>query len=165
MKYCSNCGKELSDEAALCTGCGCQVVNRNTDTSANINKQINTALILNIFAVILSFSSGFAYSGLQAGRFVTALDCFFTQPLVYRLFALVCVSFVIVLFVKAVSRRRKLRKFAIWLYVVSVVITIIYMVCFSLIYLLIAISGYGIFMILAPILQVIAVKMLLRANN
>ena len=26
MKYCSKCGKELVDEAIICTGCGCAVV-------------------------------------------------------------------------------------------------------------------------------------------
>ena len=26
MKYCSKCGKELLDEAIVCTGCGCAVV-------------------------------------------------------------------------------------------------------------------------------------------
>lgn len=25
MKYCSNCGKQLHDEAAVCIGCGCAV--------------------------------------------------------------------------------------------------------------------------------------------
>lgn len=25
MKYCSKCGKELVDEAVICTGCGCAV--------------------------------------------------------------------------------------------------------------------------------------------
>ena len=25
MKYCSKCGKELFDEAVICTGCGCPV--------------------------------------------------------------------------------------------------------------------------------------------
>ena len=23
MKFCTKCGKELNDEAAICTGCGC----------------------------------------------------------------------------------------------------------------------------------------------
>lgn len=27
MKYCSHCGKELMDEAVVCTGCGCAVAN------------------------------------------------------------------------------------------------------------------------------------------
>ena len=27
MKYCSKCGKELFDEAVICTGCGCAVAN------------------------------------------------------------------------------------------------------------------------------------------
>ena len=27
MKYCSNCGKELVDEAVVCPGCGCSVGN------------------------------------------------------------------------------------------------------------------------------------------
>ena len=26
MKYCSHCGKELIDEAIICTGCGCAVI-------------------------------------------------------------------------------------------------------------------------------------------
>ena len=27
MKFCSKCGKELMDEAVVCTGCGCAVAN------------------------------------------------------------------------------------------------------------------------------------------
>mgnify|MGYP003469044092 CR=1 FL=1 len=25
MKFCQNCGKELLDEAVVCTGCGCPI--------------------------------------------------------------------------------------------------------------------------------------------
>lgn len=33
MKYCTHCGKELMDEAAICIGCGCPVEGQNLQTS------------------------------------------------------------------------------------------------------------------------------------
>ena len=35
MKYCSKCGKELYDEAIVCTNCGCAVPNNNQTTPIN----------------------------------------------------------------------------------------------------------------------------------
>ena len=38
MKFCQHCGKEIMDEAVVCTGCGCAVnhssVNQSTSTKA-----------------------------------------------------------------------------------------------------------------------------------
>lgn len=36
MKFCTHCGKELLDEAVICTGCGCPVENQ---TSINTNEK------------------------------------------------------------------------------------------------------------------------------
>lgn len=35
MKYCNNCGKELMDEAIVCTNCGCAVNGANNIKSAS----------------------------------------------------------------------------------------------------------------------------------
>ena len=48
MKYCSKCGKELFDEAIICPGCGCAVVNpeiNQIDDKANVGLCILSALI------------------------------------------------------------------------------------------------------------------------
>ena len=33
MKYCSHCGKEITDEAVVCVGCGCPVPNTQINTT------------------------------------------------------------------------------------------------------------------------------------
>ena len=35
MKFCTKCGKELCDEAAVCTGCGCPCTNSNAVANQN----------------------------------------------------------------------------------------------------------------------------------
>lgn len=43
MKYCSKCGKELFDEAVVCTNCGCAVQN-NTKPYAAQNDEVSVGL-------------------------------------------------------------------------------------------------------------------------
>jgi len=46
MKYCSHCGKELMDEAVVCTGCGCAVAN-----ISNITDE--PSIVLNVLSFFL----------------------------------------------------------------------------------------------------------------
>lgn len=66
MKYCSKCGKQLLDEAVICTGCGCAVSNPNPPTS---EAQDDLSIIIKIFMII--------------GCVVGGLSCLF--PLVWMI--------------------------------------------------------------------------------
>lgn len=46
MKYCSHCGKELMDEAVVCTGCGCAVANISNITDV-------PSIVLNVLSFFL----------------------------------------------------------------------------------------------------------------
>ena len=46
MKYCTHCGKQLLDEAVLCPGCGCSVV-QNEKTSVQIIASLAQRLYIN----------------------------------------------------------------------------------------------------------------------
>lgn len=165
MKYCQKCGKELFDEAVVCPECGCLVETRTVGEKYNIEETINTVLILNVVAVIISFLSGFMYSGIQVKSWPSAMDRFFSDPLVYRLFGLVCVSFMVSILLRVVFKRKTLRKIMTWLYYITILATVAYFVLYSLIYFFLFIGGTGIFMCVAPILQIIAVKKLMRINK
>ena len=39
MKYCTHCGKEINDEAVICTGCGCEIESKITKNHKNIFKR------------------------------------------------------------------------------------------------------------------------------
>lgn len=165
MKFCQKCGKELFDEAVICPGCGCPVECSHSKEEDTFVDKINAVLILNIVAVIISFLSGFAYSGLQAGSWSEVLSEFFSDPLVYRLFVLVCISFVVSLLIKLVSSKMKLFRIVRWLYFFAILATIAYFFIYSPIYFLIFIGGSGIFMGVAPILQIIAARKLMRIKK
>ncbi len=53
MKYCSKCGKELVDEAVICTNCGCAVVAPPSHPFSNSNDQINFGLCVLAFFIPL----------------------------------------------------------------------------------------------------------------
>lgn len=165
MKYCQKCGKELFDEAVVCPECGCLVETRQVGKKHNVKETISTVLILNVVAVIMSFLSGFMYSGIQVRSWPSAVDRFFSDPLVYRLFGLVCVSFVVSVLLRVVSQRKTLRNIMTWLYHITVLATVIYFVMYSMIYFFLFIGGTGIFMCVAPILQIIAAKKLMRTSK
>lgn len=45
MKYCTNCGKELFDEAVFCPGCGVSCEKRTSATDENDQKSFGWALL------------------------------------------------------------------------------------------------------------------------
>ena len=53
MKYCTHCGKELSDEIKICTGCGC-VSDMEEESTSNNTKNINNKkkILIIIIAVV-----------------------------------------------------------------------------------------------------------------
>lgn len=69
MKYCTHCGKELLDEAVICTNCGCKASYQNTqssnsvftDTTALLNtlsQRLNTNAIIWLVIGILQILGG-----------------------------------------------------------------------------------------------------------
>ena len=42
MKYCTHCGKEVNDNAVICTGCGCPINQTVQQTAVNSNSPIST---------------------------------------------------------------------------------------------------------------------------
>ena len=67
MKYCNHCGKELSDEAVICVGCGCPIENKNSDyeIDSNICQYIEShskaISILTVSAILCIFSGILLY--------------------------------------------------------------------------------------------------------
>ena len=57
MKYCARCGKELHDEAVMCTGCGCMVAPipqaKPKSPSVNTDKTLILAKLFNFIYSIL----------------------------------------------------------------------------------------------------------------
>lgn len=57
--FCSKCGKEIADEAVICTGCGCAVnnssINKTVSTSAKTEKKTSTSLILGIVGIVFAW--------------------------------------------------------------------------------------------------------------
>ena len=50
--YCSNCGNEVSDQAVVCTHCGCLIAGRSMQSRQEQKKSVDT---LSIVGFILSF--------------------------------------------------------------------------------------------------------------
>ena len=73
MKYCTRCGKELHDEAVMCTGCGCMIapVFQSTEEKAiSTPKESNFSLIYVfnfIYAILVAFSLLFLLTALFDG--------------------------------------------------------------------------------------------------
>lgn len=62
MKFCSKCGKELSDEAVVCMGCGCAVDSRAPQISApkkQLGKKQITLIIIAAVALVALIVVGF----------------------------------------------------------------------------------------------------------
>lgn len=55
MKYCSHCGNEISECAAICIKCGCEVENNKNKTDYYAEKRISSALILGIIGCITAW--------------------------------------------------------------------------------------------------------------
>ncbi|MBQ3093971.1 MAG: hypothetical protein IJC52_02260 [Clostridia bacterium] len=64
MKFCQKCGKELMDEAVICTGCGCSVAPSTTSAVTTQEKKPITkqfallALVLGILMPIVGIAMG-----------------------------------------------------------------------------------------------------------
>ena len=165
MKFCSKCGKELFDESVICPGCGCPVENSNVFAKDFQRIKINTALILNIFAVVISFCSGFIYSGLTEDSIEAAFGSFFSDPLVYRLFGLVAISFILCVVNAIIFSKNRSRSIFAWIYIASVIATVAYFAILSPVYFFTTICGSGILFPVAPILQVIAAVKIIQATK
>ena len=59
MKYCTKCGKELVDEAVVCTGCGCPVGEVPKSSASSSNKQTMREAA-RIIMIVLTVLTGFA---------------------------------------------------------------------------------------------------------
>ncbi len=49
MKFCTHCGKQLMDEAVICTGCGCSVETKSTtvgQTTSSEQDKANVGLLI-----------------------------------------------------------------------------------------------------------------------
>ncbi len=53
MKFCSKCGKELMDEAVICVGCGCNVVENEEHLQQNRSVSVKIGSKINIFWIII----------------------------------------------------------------------------------------------------------------
>ena len=55
--YCTVCGKEISDDAVICTGCGCAVESKNASVESNKSqpKKAQTSLILGILGIVFAW--------------------------------------------------------------------------------------------------------------
>ena len=51
MKFCQHCGKEIHDEAIICTSCGCSVQTQNTTAVAEVDESVSVGLV--ILAVLI----------------------------------------------------------------------------------------------------------------
>jgi uncharacterized paraquat-inducible protein A len=55
MKYCAQCGSELSDDAVLCSKCGTPVGNKAEEPKKKGSSKAVAALVLSIVALVVSF--------------------------------------------------------------------------------------------------------------
>lgn len=54
MKYCSKCGKEIMDDAVICTGCGCAAEDtQQKKVVAAVPKKAKTASVFGILSILL----------------------------------------------------------------------------------------------------------------
>ena len=63
MKYCTKCGKELIDEAVICTGCGCAVGNKEVvdlfSSAQPVEHEVSTLkTIAKVFMILGTVGSG-----------------------------------------------------------------------------------------------------------
>ena len=56
MKFCQHCGKEILDEAVICSGCGCSVSAKNNLLVTEIDESINVG-----FVILAAFSPLFGF--------------------------------------------------------------------------------------------------------
>lgn len=46
MKFCQNCGKEIADEAVICTGCGCAIAKKSKGDGGNDGLAVASKIFL-----------------------------------------------------------------------------------------------------------------------
>lgn len=51
MKFCQHCGKEIFDEAVVCTNCGCSVQETNKTDMAEVDNSVSAGLV--VLAVLI----------------------------------------------------------------------------------------------------------------
>ena len=52
--YCSVCGKEISENAVVCTGCGC-MIKKSASTQPQTKKKTQVSLILGIVGIVFAW--------------------------------------------------------------------------------------------------------------
>lgn len=53
--YCTNCGKEIMENAVVCINCGCMVENKKKNEIAYENKDSNISIILGTCGIVLAW--------------------------------------------------------------------------------------------------------------
>lgn len=53
--FCSVCGKEISENAVICTGCGCAVEGKNSSALRPAEKKTQLSLILGIVGIVCAW--------------------------------------------------------------------------------------------------------------
>ena len=53
--FCSNCGKEVPDNAYVCTGCGCLIGSKKTPISGDKGTSLRVLILLSVLSVALTF--------------------------------------------------------------------------------------------------------------
>lgn len=96
MKYCSKCGKELVDEAIICTGCGCSVQYENHSINKEVKKYSyydpmkavyimsfisNILLALTLTFVLNALISGYIY--IHEDAYYTYVNFYFEESWIY----------------------------------------------------------------------------------
>ena len=46
MKFCQHCGKEIMDEAVICTGCGCSIQTANNTQVSEVDESVSAGLVV-----------------------------------------------------------------------------------------------------------------------
>ncbi len=55
MKFCSKCGKEITDDAVICVNCGCAVEKNQNNTYNQSQKKASVSLILGIIGIVFAW--------------------------------------------------------------------------------------------------------------
>lgn len=61
MKFCSHCGKEVNDEAIICTGCGCEIQKDNKNSNSSGLKNA-AKIFMMVSAISLGTSAIFMFA-------------------------------------------------------------------------------------------------------
>ena len=84
MKYCSHCGKEINDEAVICTSCGCEIKPLNRHNASNL-LEINIIFFM-IFGTIAKFFLGLILITINSVRIYYSVSFSRIAGIIYGLF-------------------------------------------------------------------------------